>query len=126
MAFAIHSLVWLRYGHNFSENLRELRRRRGLSVVALAELAGLSRNQVYNLERRHPHCADPLLSTVFKLALALEVPPAVLMPGAAQLVDGQGHLKEPDWSVLVAPHQVAKFPDSYVANRRSLARKDAF
>lgn len=44
----------------------------------------MHRNQVSNLERNHsnrdPYIADPQLSTIYRLALALSVPPAWLLP----------------------------------------------
>lgn len=64
---------------------------RGLSQGRLASLAGVSRNVVSNLERNENsarRCADPVLSTVYKLARALCVPPVVLLPAAHLPVDG--------------------------------------
>ena len=76
-------LMWSSYGHGFSQQLRRVRKRRGISQQALAEISGVSRSQISNLERNENgvHAmADPQLSTVYKLALALEIPPAVLLP----------------------------------------------
>ena len=63
---------------------------RGLTQARLAELAGVSRSLVSNLERNDyngDRAADPTLSTVYRLAGALHVPPAALLPGAGQVVD---------------------------------------
>ena len=51
--------------------LRELREERGLSMRALARLSGLSANALSMIERRK---ASPSVSTLYKLADALEVP----------------------------------------------------
>ena len=40
---------WASYGHALCRNLKEMRLMRGLSQQDLAELAGISRNQVSNL-----------------------------------------------------------------------------
>lgn len=81
--------MWASYGHGFSQILRQVRLRRRLSQTALAEIAGLSRNHICNLEKNDTYrnaLADPTLSTVYKLALALEVPPALLLPGAGDSI----------------------------------------
>ena len=66
---------------------------RGLSQEALAHEAGLHRNQVSNLERarsnREPFISDPQLSTVYRLAVALNVPPAYLLPDINTLLPKQ-------------------------------------
>ena len=83
MAPSVGRLLWASYGFRFSQNLKKIRRKRGVTQQALAEIAGLSRTQVCNLERNENNSgtsADPALSTVYKLALALEVPPALLLP----------------------------------------------
>lgn len=53
-------------------------------------MCGMHRNQISNLERntsnREPFIADPQLSTVYRLALALNVAPALLMPDSHSLV----------------------------------------
>lgn len=81
---------WASYGHALGRNLKEMRLMRGLSQQDLAELAGISRNQVSNLERNEntsTKSSDPVLSTVYKLARALQVPPAVLLHGVGHEVD---------------------------------------
>ena len=81
---------WASYGHCLGENLRQLRTMRGLSQDRLAELAGVSRNQISNIERNENssrRSADPVLSTLYRLARALHVPPAALLPASDQLVD---------------------------------------
>lgn len=82
---------WPSYGHKLGENLRALRIMRGLSQKRLAALAGLSRNVVSNLERNENSAhrsSDPVLSTLYKLARALRVPPVVLLPAAHRPVNG--------------------------------------
>ncbi|WP_420040676.1 helix-turn-helix domain-containing protein [Gordonia sp. MP11Mi] len=78
------ALEWDTYADALGYRLVVLRKARGYSQEALAERSGMHRNQISNLERgtsnREPHVADPLLSTVYRLAGALDVPPAYLMP----------------------------------------------
>lgn len=61
-----------------------VRKARGLSQEELAHRCGMHRNAVSNLERgtsnRDPFISDPLLSTVYRLASALDVAPALLLP----------------------------------------------
>lgn len=54
----------------FGRALRRIRRERDLSQEALADMAGLARNHVSELERAR---RDPRLSTLVLLADALEI-----------------------------------------------------
>lgn len=78
------SLEWDTYGDSFGHRLFIVRREMGISQEELALRCGMHRNQISNLERntsnREPRIADPQLSTVYRLARALEVPPAYLIP----------------------------------------------
>jgi transcriptional regulator with XRE-family HTH domain len=65
-------------GYNFGGRLRQLREARGLSLYRLAKLTGLSMQGAVNLERPD---ADPKLSTLVKVAVALGVAPSRLLPG---------------------------------------------
>ncbi|MGD7002821.1 helix-turn-helix domain-containing protein [Corynebacterium halotolerans] len=80
---------WISYGRRLGLNVLELRKMRGLTQERLAELAGLTRNVVSNIERNENNSksTDPVLSTVYMLARALHVPPAVLLPGGDEYVD---------------------------------------
>lgn len=53
----------------------------------------MHRNQISNLERarsnREPFISDPQLSTVYRLAAALDVPPALLLPDVGALLPEQ-------------------------------------
>ena len=93
----LHRWYWTSYGHALANNLRALRKMRGLSQSRLAQLSGISRTQISNLERNEcgDKAADPLLSTVYKLAQILYVPPAVLLPGADRVVAGSCSLTTP-------------------------------
>ena len=78
-------IYWPSYGLELGKRLRILRLMRGLTQERLGELSGYTRNQVSNLERnqnRPQHPANPELKMVYKLAYALHVPPAVLLPSA--------------------------------------------
>lgn len=78
-------LEWRTYGLSIASRLRLLRAHRELSQDQLAERSGLHRNQISNIERntsRDDGCADPQMSTIFKLARALNVTPSTLIPDA--------------------------------------------
>jgi transcriptional regulator with XRE-family HTH domain len=62
----------------FARNLRQQRMLRGLSQEALGHAAGLHRTEVSLLERAG---REPRLSTIVRLARALELPPAALLDG---------------------------------------------
>lgn len=77
------TIEWKTYGDSLARRLVTLRRACGLSQEKLAELAGLHRNQISNIERNvssNDGVSDPHLSTVYRLAAALDVAPALLMP----------------------------------------------
>lgn len=63
----------------FGANLRRLRLAAGLSQMQLGDRAGLHFSEISRLERG---LRDPRLTTVVRLARALGVPPAELLPGA--------------------------------------------
>lgn len=90
MAELLPQSHWASYALGLGNRVRALRLMRGLTQARLAELAGVSRSLVSNLERNDyngDRAADPTLSTVYRLAGALHVPPAALLPGAGQVVD---------------------------------------
>lgn len=62
----------------FAENLRANRHRSGLSQEALAEACDLHRTEISLLERAG---REPRLSTIVRLARALELQPADLLNG---------------------------------------------
>ncbi|WP_424326186.1 helix-turn-helix domain-containing protein, partial [Gordonia sp. (in: high G+C Gram-positive bacteria)] len=80
------SLEWDTYAFAFGHRLVTIRKARGLSQEQLAERSGMHRNAVSNLERATSNgssgVADPLMSTVYRLARALDVAPVLLLPGA--------------------------------------------
>lgn len=79
---------WISYGSRLGLNLYELRKMRGLTQERLAELAGVTRNVISNIERNENNdkSGDPVLSTIYMLARALHVPPAALLPAADEIV----------------------------------------
>lgn len=84
-----------------ADKVIELRRRRRLTQEQLAELAGVSRNQIQNIEHCRNNAKDPAtglpgrgnprLDTVFHLADALGVSAAVLIDPDAALPPDRGH-----------------------------------
>ncbi len=60
----------------FADNLRRQRVRRGLSQERLATLAQIHRTEVSLVERGE---REPRLSTIVRLARALDVPPSALL-----------------------------------------------
>lgn len=62
----------------FGANLAYERRRRALSMNALAALAGTHASEISRLERGH---RDPRLSTMVRVAHALEIPLVDLLRG---------------------------------------------
>jgi transcriptional regulator with XRE-family HTH domain len=58
------------------ERLRRLREERALRQEDLAELAGVGKNTVNRIER---NLTEPHMTTIRKLATALEVEPAALV-----------------------------------------------
>lgn len=80
---------WPSYGLRLGRNLHALRRMRGLTQEQLASLSDVSRNSISNIERNLNNggtATDPHLSIVYRLARALDVPPAALLPGGDRLV----------------------------------------
>ncbi|HEX7154354.1 MAG TPA: helix-turn-helix transcriptional regulator [Thermoanaerobaculia bacterium] len=67
----------------FGERLRELRTERNISQERLAELAGLDRNYIGQIERAERNVA---LVNIVKIAQALEIAPAELF---ATLTEGK-------------------------------------
>ena len=62
----------------FAANLRRIRERTGISQEELGARCGLHRTEISFLERAQ---REPRLSTIVKLAKALEVKPAELLKG---------------------------------------------
>ena len=113
---------WASYALGLGERVRAIRLMRGLSQSRLAELAGVSRSLISNLERNdyNSKVADPTLSTCYRLASALQVPPAALLPGAADHVDGCFLLADADAPAPIrfqwpsSPRDTARFRDTYL------------
>jgi transcriptional regulator with XRE-family HTH domain len=69
---------------NVGLHLRAVRKERGLSLRALAELSGLSPNTISLVERG---VTSPSVSTLHRLATALAVPITALLEGSTEHVD---------------------------------------
>ena len=83
-----------------ADKVIELRRRRRFTQERLAEVSGVSRNQIQNIEHSRNNSKDPAtgrpgrgnprLDTVFHLAAALGVPVAVLIDPNTPLPGEEG------------------------------------
>lgn len=115
---------WASYALSLGERIREIRLMRGLSQSRLAELAGISRSLISNIERNDYNggkVSDPTLSTCYRIACALKVPPAALLPGAGEevagqckeqlLIDGPVHIS---FSWPRSPQDTARFQEMYL------------
>jgi transcriptional regulator with XRE-family HTH domain len=71
-------------GPDVGLHLRTLRKERGLSLRALAELSGLSPNTISLIERG---VTSPSVSTLHRLATALAVPITALIEGPVERLD---------------------------------------
>ncbi|MEJ4097686.1 helix-turn-helix transcriptional regulator [Corynebacterium bovis] len=81
---------WDELSADMAERLRELRLRAGLTQAELADLSGVTRNHISGLEagpRQDGRCVDPRLSTLYRLAAALGVPPAAVFPLPGSMID---------------------------------------
>ena len=113
---------WASYALGLGERVRAIRLMRGLSQTRLAELAGVSRSLISNLERNdyNSKVADPTLSTCYRLASALQVPPAALLPGAAENVEGYFLMPDADAPAPIrfqwprSAQDTARFHDTYL------------
>lgn len=114
---------WASYALGLGERVRAIRLMRGLSQIRLAELAGVSRSLISNIERNdyNDRAADPTLSTLYRLARALQVPPATLLPGAGEAVVSRYRLQgavaslEPIvFSWPSEPEDTARFERAYL------------
>ncbi|WP_155994044.1 helix-turn-helix domain-containing protein [Corynebacterium vitaeruminis] len=86
---AIADPQWASYGHGLGVRIREIRNQRGLSQMRLADLAGVSRTTISNIERNETNdgkFASPTIQTIYSIARALHVPPAALLPGVGEQV----------------------------------------
>lgn len=91
---AAHDLNWVEISIQLGDEVRARREAKDWTQEKLAEEAGISRNQVQNIERsrnnqrdpatRLPGPGNPRLQTLFRIAIALEVDPWVLVQEAAK------------------------------------------
>ena len=84
---------WPSYSRELGRRLYIVRNLRGLKQDRLSALSGVSRNQISNIERSGwPNrkgeivLVNPKLGTIYALARALAVPPAILMPQSADYI----------------------------------------
>ena len=88
---------WASYAFALGEKIRALRTMQGLSQAYLAERAGISRSLLSNLERNsynRNRAADPTLSTIYRIAAALDVSPLQLLPADEEQVDEHDQSQE--------------------------------
>jgi transcriptional regulator with XRE-family HTH domain len=76
----------------FAANLIAARREKGLSQNQVASRSGLHRTEISLLERGG---REPRLSTIVKLAGALEVPPEALCVGIAWIPGEELEIRQP-------------------------------
>ncbi|WP_165164535.1 helix-turn-helix domain-containing protein [Corynebacterium qintianiae] len=115
---------WASYGFVLSERLRALREMRGLSQRRLAELSGVSRSLISNLERNQynmSRSADPTLSTVYRIAHALHVPPVALLPAsdavvASRCAEDAAAVTEVRAVWPASPEDTARFDETYLTS----------
>lgn len=119
---------WANYAMTLGNRVKVLRMMRGLTQARLAEIAGVSRTLISNLERNDyngARAADPTLSTLYRLAGALYVPPAVLLPGVDEVVEKHsigpnGRISESRRGVAITltwpsePEDTARFAEAYL------------
>lgn len=80
---------WPSYGYCLGERIRAVRLMRRIPLDRLAELSGISARTIANIESNrynNEDLSDPNLSTIYKIAQGLHVPPAVLLPNGTALV----------------------------------------
>lgn len=128
MAELLPHTYWAYYALGLGQRVKLLRGMRGLTQERLAEIAGVSRSLISNLERNDyngARVADPTVSTIYRLAAALYVPPATLLPYAGEVVERHviAQLKEPvetheDVAFVMLwptePRDTARFADEYL------------
>lgn len=92
-------LDWKTYAAAVAYRVKKLRTDLELTQEALAERAGISRNQVQNIERGHGtgvngRVTNLSMENVYRLAYALQVPPLVLLPDVEQDVRPRSYSAE--------------------------------
>lgn len=112
---------WKPYALDLGQRVRLLRAMRGLTQTRLAEISGVSRSLISNLERNDyngQRAADPTLSTLYRLAAALYVPPAVLLPSAGEVFEGHYPATNSEVEFAMywprAPRDTARFAEAYL------------
>ncbi|MDH5670682.1 MAG: NB-ARC domain-containing protein [Myxococcales bacterium] len=99
--------------------LRELRRRRGLTITALAARAGVAEKTVRLLE--HDATPTPHPDTIAAVAGALNVEPEVLF--ATPVVPAPGPVSRPIWNVEALPAGTVERTGELTAARAALLRQ---
>ncbi|AWB83492.1 helix-turn-helix domain-containing protein [Corynebacterium liangguodongii] len=123
MADILPQSHWASYGFVLSARLRALREMRGLSQRRLAELSGVSRSLISNLERNQynsERSADPTLSTLYRIAHALHVPPLALLPASDEVVGSRcsedaATVTEVRAVWPAGPEDTARFAEAYLS-----------
>lgn len=98
-------LDWPAYAEEMGRRLAVVRRAQRVTQLDLANAAGITRNQVQNIERSRSFRNGPgnaTIRTVFLLARALGVPPRLLLPQVDAVPGRQSARLDTHWPSSLA------------------------
>lgn len=101
MSVAIDDLEWAGYADEVGRRLITVRKAQRVTQESLALAAGLSRNQIQNIEQSRSSAkasaGNATIRTIFILARALGVPPAFLIPSVNDVPLDSNLVEEQAW-----------------------------